>query len=104
MYTDETRMEEKTAIRPSRIGSFGLRLLLRMAMGAVFASCLTQAVAAPPSDAALSAALKFLATQQQPDGSFGGPQPHLKAAFATLAALSTGERNTPGLAGRAVAY
>ncbi|HEV7406213.1 MAG TPA: prenyltransferase/squalene oxidase repeat-containing protein [Chthoniobacteraceae bacterium] len=60
--------------------------------------------AASPPDATLTAALKFLAAQQQPDGSFGGPQPHLKAAFATLAVLSTGERNTPGLATRAVSY
>lgn len=60
--------------------------------------------AAPPPEATLTAAQKFLATQQQPDGSFGGPQPHLKAAFAMLASLSTGERNTPGLAARAVSW
>ena len=75
-------------------------LLLPWALLAFFGAQLQAA----PSDAALDAALKFLAAQQQADGSFGGPQPHLKAAFAALAALSTGERNTPGVAARAVSY
>jgi len=78
--------------------------LLRAVIAIVFGVFLIRAAAAPPPDAAMAAALKYLAAQQQPDGSFGGPQPHLKAAFAILAALSTSERGTPGLAGRAAAY
>ena len=61
--------------------TFALTLLLTSA-----------ATAAPAPDAPLQAALNFLVTQQQPDGSFGEPQPRLKTAFALLAALSVGER------------
>ena len=50
----------------------------------------------PALDATLHAVLKFLATQQPPDGSFGGPQPHLKPAFALLATLSAGT-NAPAI-------
>ncbi len=78
--------------------------LLGLGLAAVFALSGLCAKAASPTDAAMAAALKYLAAQQQPDGSFGGPQPHLKAAFAALAALSAGEQDTPKLAGLAASY
>ncbi len=74
----------------------------------LFLPC-ASAPAAPAAPApTLHAALNFLATQQQPDGSFGGPQPHLKSAFALLALLSVADTsaptNTAALTARAVAY
>jgi len=75
-----------------------------VAIAIVFCLSLFRAEAAPPPDATMGAALKFLATQQQPDGSFGGPQPHLKTAFAMLAIISTGERRVPGLVEHSAAY
>jgi hypothetical protein len=92
-----------TALHSTGRGN-GIRGLRTLAFIAVLTLSLLRTEGAPPPDAAMAAALKYLAAQQQPDGSFGGPQPHLKAAFAMLAALSAGERGTPGLAARAAGY
>ncbi len=65
------------------------RVLLTLAFFLLLAATTN---AAPAPDAPLRAALNFLVTQQQADGSFGEPQPRLKTAFALLAVLSVGER------------
>ncbi|GDY20531.1 hypothetical protein LBMAG56_18760 [Verrucomicrobiota bacterium] len=77
-------------------------------LATLFVVALLAANASAAPAPTLHAALKFLATQQQPDGSFGGSQPHLKTSFALLALLSVADTsaptNTAALTARAVAY